>query len=328
MNTGEAKPEIAGKRKRFAAMLPAMTVASSPLRVGSAWTPWIPYLALFGAMLSLAFGTSFAKQLFPVIGATGTAALRVGLAAIILLALFRPWRLTLARADLGKVLAFGLVLGLMNLTFYLSLKTIPLGLAIAIEFMGPLSLALIGARRPAHFLCIGLAAVGLFLLLPLKGGAGALDPMGVGFALIAGVCWALYIVFGKRLGHIPPGPSVAMGMSVAALVILPFGVAEAGTSLLTPSILVLALVVAVASSALPYSLDMVAMRGMPKRTFGVLLSGEPAIGALAGIIFLHEHLTGQQWLALAAIVAASAGAIATTTREQAPTADPLPPPAE
>lgn len=220
----------------------------------------------------------------------------------------------LTRADIGRLAAFGAAMGLLNLTFYLSLKTIPLGLALAIEFTGPLALALVHARRPVHFACIGLAALGLVLLLPLNG-AAALDPVGVGFALIAAVCWALYIIFGKRLGHIPAGPSVAMGMTVAALVILPFGAAEAGLKLLHPAILAVAVVVAIASSALPYSLDMIAMRGMPKRTFGVLLSAEPAIGAVAGVIFLHELLTGQQWFAIAAIVAASAGAILTTRPE-------------
>ncbi len=279
----------------------------------------VPYLALLGAMLSLAFGTSFAKQLFPVVGAQGTAALRVGLSALILLTIFRPWRLRLGRDDLKRVLAFGLALGLMNLTFYMSLRTIPLGLALAIEFTGPLTLALIHARRLIHFVWIGCAGLGLFLLLPLHGGAGSLDPVGVGFALIAAVCWALYIVFGKRLSHIPPGPSVAMGMSVAALVILPFGISTAGAGLIAPSILLVALVVAIASSALPYSLDMVAMRGMPKRTFGVLLSVEPAIGAVAGMIFLHELLNGQQWLAIGCIVAASVGAILTTGKDRADT---------
>ncbi|MFC5342707.1 DMT family transporter [Brevundimonas staleyi] len=287
----------------------------------------LPYAALLGAMLSLAFGTSFAKQMFPMVGAEGTAALRVGLAALMLLAVFRPWRLRLGREDLKRVLAFGLVLGLMNLTFYMSLRTIPLGLALAIEFTGPLTLALIHARRLIHFVWIGCAAIGLLLLLPLSGGAGSLDPVGVGFALIAAVCWALYIVFGKRLSHIPSGPSVAMGMSVAALVILPFGVATAGAGLFAPPVLVLAVVVAICSSALPYSLDMIAMRGMPKRTFGVLLSGEPAIGAMAGMIFLHELLTGQQWLAIGCIVAASVGAILTTGKEEAaPTDAPAPNP--
>lgn len=305
----------------------ALPIAPASFR--ARWSPFAPYLALFGAMISLCFGTSFAKQLFPLIGAQGTAALRVGLAAIILTALFRPWRVRLGPGDLGRLLAFGAAMGLLNLTFYLSLKTIPLGLALAIEFTGPLALALIHARRPVHFACIGLAALGLVLLLPLNGGAGALDPLGVGFALIAAVCWALYIVFGKRLGHIPAGPSVALGMTVAALVILPFGIAEAGLKMIHPSIMGVAVVVAIASSAVPYSLDMIAMRGMPKRTFGVLLSAEPAIGAVAGVFFLHELLTGQQWLAIAAIVAASAGAIL-TTRPETPAvaaAEPIQPPA-
>ena len=297
-------------------MMPLRRTLSSP-----GFAAAVPYVALLGAMLSLAFGTSFAKQMFPMVGAEGTAALRVGLAALMLLAVFRPWRLRLGREDLKRVLAFGLVLGLMNLTFYMSLRTIPLGLALAIEFTGPLTLALIHARRLIHFVWIGCAAIGLLLLLPLSGGAESLDPVGVGFALIAAVCWALYIVFGKRLSHIPSGPSVAMGMSVAALVILPFGVATAGTSLFAPSVLILAVVVAMCSSALPYSLDMIAMRGMPKRTFGVLLSGEPAIGAMAGMILLHELLTGQQWLAIGCIVAASVGAILTTGKEEAAPAD-------
>lgn len=296
-----------------------MTTLASPSRIGDAWTPFIPYLALAGAMISLGFGTSFAKQLFPVIGPAGTASLRVTLAAIILLAAFRPWRLKLTRADMRRVLLFGGFLGMMNLSFYLALRTIPLGLALAIEFMGPLTLALLGARRPVHFLWIACAAAGLVLLLPLRQGAHALDPAGVGFALIAAVCWALYIVFGKRLSNVPAGPSVAMGMAVAALVILPFGAMEAGADLLAPSILVLALVVAVASSAVPYLLDMIAMRGMPRRTFGVLLSGEPAVGAMAGLFLLHEHLSGTQWLAIAAIAGASAGMILTTTRERAVT---------
>lgn len=292
-----------------------MTALPLPDRsIRARWAPFTPYLALFTAMTSLAFGTSFAKQLFPVVGAQGTAALRVGLAAVMLTAIFRPWRIRLSRADIGRLLAFGGAMGLLNLTFYMSLKTIPLGLALAIEFTGPLVLALVHARRLAHFACIGLAAAGLLMLLPLHQGAGSLDPVGVGFALIAAVCWALYIVFGKRLGGVPAGPSVAIGMTVAALVILPFGMAEAGAGLLAPAVLTTALLVAIASSALPYSLDMVAMRGMPKRTFGVLLSVEPAIGALAGVLFLHELLTPQQWGAIAAIVAASAGAILTTGR--------------
>ena len=282
----------------------------------------IPYLALFAGMVTLAGGTSFAKTLFPLIGAQGTSAYRVGISAVLLVAVFRPWRFRLSRADLGAIALYGVVLGAMNLSFYMSLRTIPLGLAIAIEFMGPLSLALIHSRKPIHFVCVGFAVLGLGLLLPLKAGTGALDPVGMALAAFAGLCWALYIVFGKRLSHIHAGQSVALGMSVAAMVVVPFGVAHAGAALLNPAIILAGVAVAIFSSALPYSLEMVALRGIPKRTFGVVLSAEPAVGALAGLIVLHEHLTGQQWLAIAAIVVASVGAIA-TTRETPVAAEPV-----
>jgi inner membrane transporter RhtA len=283
----------------------------------------LPYLALVGGMVSLAVGTSFAKGLFPLVGAEGTAALRVGLSALVLIAIWRPWRFALTRADAGRVVLYGLVLGLMNLSFYMSLRTIPLGLAIAIEFSGPLVLALIHARRLIHFVWIACAVVGLGMLLPIWSGAHALDPVGVAFAAAAGVFWALYIVFGKRLSHMHAGQSVALGMSTAALVILPFGVATAGMNLLAPAVLIVGLCVALASSALPYSLEMIALRHSPKRTFGVLLSGEPAIGAIAGLILLHEQLSGLQWLAIGCIVAASIGAVLTAPRGQAqPLAEP------
>lgn len=274
--------------------------------------PVIPYLALLAGMVSLAVGTSFAKTLFPVVGAEGTSTLRVGLSALVLVAIWRPWRFRLTRADAGRVLLYGLVLGLMNLSFYMSLRTIPLGLAIAIEFAGPLTLALIHARRLIHFVWIGCAAAGLLMLLPVWSGVHSLDPVGVAYAAAAGVCWALYIVFGKRLSHMHAGQSVALGMSTAALVIAPFGLAAAGVSLLAPGVLLFGLCVALASSAIPYSLEMIALRHIPKRTFGVLLSGEPAIGALAGLALLHEQLSGLQWLAVAAIVTASIGAALTT----------------
>ena len=278
----------------------------------------MPYLALFVGMVSLAVGTSYAKQLFPVIGAEGTSTLRVGLSALVLVAIWRPWRFRLTRADAGRVLVYGLVLGLMNLSFYMSLRTIPLGLAIAIEFSGPLVLALIHARRVIHFVWIGCAVAGLGMLLPIWSGAHALDPVGVAFAAAAGLFWALYIVFGKRLSHMHAGQSVALGMSTAALVIIPFGVATAGVNLLLPSVLIIGLCVALASSALPYSLEMIALRHIPKRTFGVLLSAEPAIGALAGLVLLHEQLSSLQWLAIACIVIASVGAILTTGKDEAP----------
>lgn len=278
----------------------------------------LPYLALLGGMVSLSVGTSFAKHLFPVVGAEGTSTLRVGLSALVLVCIWRPWRFRLSRADAGRVLMYGLVLGLMNLTFYLSLRTIPLGPAIAIEFAGPLTLALVHSRRWIHFVWVACAVVGLGLLLPLRGGVHALDPVGIAFAAAAGLFWALYIIFGKRLSHMHAGQSVALGMSTAAVVILPFGVISAGPALLAPSVLLLGLGVALMSSALPYSLEMIALRHIPKRTFGVLLSAEPAIGAIAGLFLLHELLSGLQWLAIGCIVVASIGAILTTDPKAVP----------
>ena len=288
------------------------SVASSSL------APALPYLGLLLGMVSLAIGTSYAKHLFPIIGAEGTSTLRVGLSALVLVAIWRPWRFALTRQNLKGVVMYGVVLGLMNLSFYMSLRTIPLGLAIAIEFSGPLVLALMNARRLIHFVWIGCAVAGLGMLLPIWGAQQSLDPVGVAFAAAAGVFWALYIVFGKRLSGMHAGQSVALGMSTAALIILPFGVASAGVHLLAPPVLLFGLFVALASSALPYSLEMIALRHIPKRTFGVLLSGEPAIGAIAGLILLHEQLVGLQWVAIGCIVTASVGAILTTGREAAP----------
>jgi len=277
-----------------------------------------PYAALFGAIVTLCVGTSFAKQLFPLVGAQGATAYRVGFSALLLLAVWRPWRHPLSRADLTAVALYGAVMGLMNLSFYMALRTIPLGLAIAIEFTGPLALALIHSRRLVHFIWIGLAAAGLLLLLPLKPGAGALDPVGVGFAAAAAVLWALYIVLGKRAGHMHAGRTVALGMSMAAIIVVPFGLASAGAELFHPRVLMLGLVVAVLSSAIPYSLEMVALKGIPKRSFGVMLSAEPAVGALAGLVMLGERLAPLQWLAIGCIIAASAGTILTTPAEVEP----------
>ncbi len=285
----------------------------------------LPYFGMLGGMISLALGTSFAKTLFPLIGAQGTSAYRVGLSAVVLLAIWRPWRFRFAANDLRAIVLYGGAIGAMNLLFYMSLKTIPLGLALAIEFSGPLSLALIHSRRLVHFLWIGLAVVGLVLLLPIGGGGHTLDMGGMLLAGAAGVFWALYIIFGKRLSHIPAGQSVAMGMTMAAVVVVPFGVAEAGLSLLQPGVLLSGLAVAVFSSALPYVLDMNALRQIPKRTFGVITSAEPAVGAMAGLFVLHEYLSGLQWIAVAAIVVAAGGSIATTNNASKKTsAEPLP----
>ncbi|ATC33872.1 EamA family transporter [Caulobacter vibrioides] len=283
--------------------------------MSGARAPLLPYAALLAAIVTLCVGTSFAKTLFPLVGAQGVSAYRVGFSALILLAIWRPWRHPLSRADLRTVAMYGAVMGTMNLCFYMSIRTIPLGLAIAIEFMGPLVLAVAHSRRLIHFVWIALAVLGLGLLLPINPGAEPLDPVGVGYACAAAVMWALYIILGKRTAHLHAGRSVALGMTTAALIVAPIGVVSAGATLFDPKIAALGLVVAVLSSAIPYSLEMIALRGIPKRSFGVLLSLEPAVGALAGLAILHERLALTQWLAIAAIVAASAGTILSTPAE-------------
>lgn len=283
--------------------------------MSGARAPLLPYAALLAAIVTLCVGTSFAKTLFPLVGAQGVSAYRVGFSALILLAIWRPWRHRLSVADLRTVAMYGAVMGTMNLCFYMSIRTIPLGLAIAIEFMGPLVLAVAHSRRLIHFVWIALAVLGLGLLLPINPGAKPLDPVGVAYACAAAVMWALYIILGKRTAHLHAGRSVALGMTTAALIVAPIGLVSAGATLFDPKIAALGLVVAVLSSAIPYSLEMIALRGIPKRSFGVLLSLEPAVGALAGLAILHERLVLTQWLAIAAIVAASVGTILTTPAE-------------
>jgi inner membrane transporter RhtA len=202
----------------------------------------------------------------------------------------------------------------MNLLFYMSLRTIPFGVAVAIEFSGPLALAIVSSRKPIDFLWLALALVGLGLLLPLGHDVTSLDPQGVMFALAAAVCWAAYIVFGKRLGHLHAGHSVALGLSVAALTVVPFGIWHAGAALLQPHILLYGLGVAAVSSAIPISLEMVALKRLPQEAFGIMTSMEPAVGALLGLLMLNEHLSALQWLAIVCTMLAAAGSAFTASR--------------
>ena len=274
----------------------------------------LPLLAVLGSVTALGIGTSFAKQLFPVVGSLGTTALRVGFSALILLAIWRPWRWPLSRTDAASIVRYGIAVGLMNLLFYMSLRTIPFGLAVAIEFSGPLTVAMLSSRKRIDFVWLALAIAGLALLLPLGEGAQALDPQGVAYALAAAVFWGAYIVFGKRVGHLHSGHSVALGLSVAAIVVVPFGVWQAGTALLDPGILLFGMGVAAVSSALPISLEMVALKRLPKEAFGIMISMEPAVAALLGLALLGEHLTVLQWVAIVCTMLAAAGS-SVTARE-------------
>ncbi len=275
-------------------------------------TVTVPIAVLIAAMVCFQLGAALAKGLFPLVGASGTAALRLALSAIMLLAVWRPWRLRLSGREMRVILAYGLSLGWMNFFFYLSLRFIPLGVAVALEFAGPLALAMAASRRGIDFAWIVMAALGLLALLPLGLGAGQLDLLGVGCGLAAGACWALYIYFGRKAGAAHGGQTTALGMLIGAIVIVPIGAAEAGARLISPAILPAALAVALLSSALPYSLEMLAMPRLPTRTVGVLMSLDPALGALSGLCFLGESLTWIQWAAIASIMAASAGSALTS----------------
>ncbi|MDR3004279.1 MAG: DMT family transporter [Acidovorax sp.] len=275
---------------------------------------WLPWLAIFASVVFLGLGTSWAKHtLFPTVGAQGTTAVRVGFSALILLVLCRPWRWPLSAADRRAALLYGAALGLMNLSFYMALRTLPFGVAVAIEFSGPLAVAVWASRRPLDFVWVLLAVVGLGLLLPLGHAVSSLDPVGVLWALLAASCWASYILFGKRIGHLPVAHSVSLGLGVAALVVLPVGVAHAGWDLLSPSVLLVGLGVAAVSSAIPISLEMVALKRLPPQAFGIMISMEPAVAAVLALLLLDEQLSAVQWLAIGLIVLASMGSALTAS---------------
>jgi inner membrane transporter RhtA len=269
-----------------------------------------PIAALLAAMVSFQLGAVLAKGLFPVVGAAGAAAMRLAIASAILFAVWRPWRMRLSWREARTIIVYGVAMGWMNLFFYLSLRSIPLGIAMALEFTGPLGVALAASRRPGDFFWVLMAMLGVLVLLPLGFGSQSLPPVGVACALAAGACWALYIVFGRRAGAAHGGQTTAVGTLIGAVFIVPIGLAHNGTQLFSTAILPAAVGVAVLSSALPYSLEMFAMPRVPTRTFGVLMSLDPALAALSGLVFLGETLTLIQWGAIASIMVASAGSAA------------------
>lgn len=263
-----------------------------------------PALVLLG-IVSVQVGSALAKHLFSTVGSLGTVALRLFFAAAVLLLWWRP-SLRLSRRAWAAVLSYGLILGAMNLCFYLALARIPLGIAVTIEFLGPLGVALAGSRRWLDAFWALLAAGGVVLLMQ---GGGDLNLTGFLFALAAGVCWGLYILASAALGrHTTRGHGLALGMVLAALVAVPFGVTESGTALLQPWVMAAGLGVALLSSVVPYSLELEALRQMPLHVFGILMSLEPAMAALIGLLVLRETLHAPQWIAVLCVVAASAGA--------------------
>jgi inner membrane transporter RhtA len=266
-------------------------------------------------MLSIQSGASLAKSLFPVVGAPGVTALRIALGTLILVVIFKPWRLRFKKEQRLPLLFYGLSLGGMNYLFYLSIQTVPLGIAVALEFTGPLAVALFSSRRPVDFVWVVLAVLGLWFLLPLGQNISHVDLTGAALALGAGACWAVYILTGQRAGEEHGPATVALGSLIAAIIFVPIGMAQATESIWQWSILPIGLAVAVLSTALPYSLEMIALTRLPTRIFGTLMSMEPALAALSGMVFLGESLTFTQTLALCSIIAASMGSTLTMRPE-------------
>jgi inner membrane transporter RhtA len=260
--------------------------------------------------ISVQFGGALAVTLMPRAGALGVVALRLFAAAVILLLVCRPRLRGHSRADWGTVIVFGVTMGAMNGLFYEALARIPLGTAVTLEVLGPLTLSVLASRRAINAVWAGLALGGVFLLG--GGGFGDLDLVGVALALGAGSMWALYIVFSARTGRrFPQADGLALAMALAALLFLPLGIAEAGGRLLNPTTLGLGSAVALLSSVLPYTLELLALRRLPASTFAILMSLEPALAATAGFLILGQSLTATQAAAIALVIAASMGAVRT-----------------
>ena len=302
--------------------------SANPLRIAAGLSGSLPpsSLVIFG-MITVQLGAALAKDLFSSLGPAGVVFLRVGFAALTLLVIWRPWRLRaggaqaqggqragvltgVGRRDFLAMVTFGLVLAVMNLTFYAALDRIPLGVTVTIEFIGPLSVAVAGSRRALDLLWVMLAVGGILLLAPLGVlGSVPLDPLGLLLALGAGACWAIYILLSARVGKaFPGGTGLSLAMAIGAVALLPVGIASAGSALLNPRLLLLGAGVGLLSSVIPYSLEMAALRRISTSAFGVLMSLEPAIAALVGWLVLREALELRAIIALALVTTAAIGA--------------------
>ncbi|MEU0950017.1 EamA family transporter [Streptomyces canus] len=263
---------------------------------------------VLGGLLAQEFGAAMAASLLPQVGTLGIVALRLTVSAVVLLAVCRPRVRGHRRADWAVIVAFGVALASMNTLFYQAIARIPLGAAVTLEVLGPLVLSVVTARRAASWLWAALALGGVALLG--RGGLDSLDGVGVGFALGAAALWAAYILLSARIGaRFPKADGLALAMAVGAVLSLPAGLADAGGRLLDPVIFGLGAAVAVLSSALPYTLEMLALRRLAPATFAVLMSLAPAVAALAGYLVLHQGLAGIDLIAITLVVAASAGAV-------------------
>lgn len=265
-------------------------------------------MVLILAMISIQTGASFAKNLFPLAGAAGTTTLRLFFASLVLWIIWRPWKHSYKKSELKNLGIYGISLGLMNLTFYFALERIPLGMAVTLEFIGPLTLALLSSRKKIDFFWAFLAALGIYMVMPKSDLSHSLDPIGMFYALTAGMFWAFYIYFGQKSSQDTHGGiATTIGMTFAAFVAMPAGLIIDGSKILNLSLLPMGFFVAMLSSAIPYSLEMYSLKRIPTKTFGILMSLEPAVASLVGLIFLSEQLSSLQWLSIFCVMAASLG---------------------
>lgn len=308
VNTPSAAPSSPASATPVAPVMAPLpgTGGGSPVRRGGLG----PVGLVLAGGVSVQFGGALAVTLMPRTGALGVVTLRLLVAAIVLMVICRPKVRGHSRADWATVVVFGLTMAAMNGLFYQSVARIPLGPAVTLEVLGPLVLSVVASRRALNLLWAGLALGGVFLLG--GGGFGSLDTVGVAFALSAGGMWAAYIVFSARTGRrFPQADGLALAMVVAAVAFLPLGIAESGTRLLDPTTVALGAAVAVLSSVLPYTLELLALRRLPASTFAILMSLEPAVAATAGFLVLHQALSATEALAIALVIAASMGAVRT-----------------
>lgn len=267
-----------------------------------------PIPAVLLAILSVQGGAAIAKSIFPLMGAAGTASLRIVLSAIILLIAYRPNFRKISTKQWKLVIPYGIVLGAMNISFYLSLARIPLGLAVTLEFIGPLLLAISTSRKALDFLWAVLAAFGIALIAPWNSDNNNIDLIGASLALLAGVFWAAYIVIGGKTSKVmDSGQAVSIGMLVASCIVIPFAITEGNLIEITPKLFSMGLAIALFSSAIPFTLEMSALKHIPAKTFSILMSLEPAVAAFCGLLFLKEQLSIFEWTAIAMVVIASTG---------------------
>lgn len=268
---------------------------------------------------SVQFGSALATTVFAEAGAAGTVLMRTAFAAIVLMVLWRPARATLNRITARDILLYGITLAFMNLCFYEALDRLPLGIAVTLEFVGPLTVAIAGSRTRLDVVWVLLAAGGILLLAPDIG--DGLDPLGVVLALTAGAFWGCYILVAARVGRGPAGiGGLAIAMCIATVILIPFGALHGGSDLLVPATLLTGLGVALLSSVIPYTVELEALRRLPERTFGVLMSIEPAVAALVGVVALGQALAGREIIAIALVVVASAGALSSAVAIETPQA--------